>query len=369
MSGKGIIVLVTGVIIITGMIMLNIAASSTEIVKNFGDYYIRQTTQNIAQSGVNLALTRLGEDRDWRDGFEKIHIADGFAVVRVYDTYFDSIPAIAIFSVGQTDFGSGQKRRDTSIAWVFYSIKQRPIAIRGLLTLNANSAVNGNITLDGRDHDMAGNLISTNGIPAVWTTKETFVLESDAARVGGTNGGVDYAPSNPANPASMLLGQTYPGGFPMTPDSVFGGADYTFPEGTLKAIAKSGFAGSQYVTDIKQLQYPLAGVTYVEMPTTDPQNVWSSASIEGNGILIVHNTARNAVLNNASGKFKGLIIADDIMHLHADILGGVIGFRNNLSGNVVGNGNARILYSAKALEEAAKFLETASKPSVIAWWE
>lgn len=369
MSGKAIIVVVTGVIIITGMIMLNIAASSTEIVRNFGDYYLRQNNQNYAQSGVNLALTELGEDRNWRAGFSNLRIGDGVVDVRVYETMFDSIPSIAIFSVSELDYGSGQMRTDTSIAWVFYSIKQRPIAIKGLLTLNANSAINGNIVLDGRDHDMHGNVIATSGIPAVWTTKDTLSTESDAARVGGTNGGVDYPPTNPANPASIALNQTYPGGFPQTPDSVFGGEEYTFPEGTLKAIAKSGFGGSQYVTDTRDLQYPLSGVTYVETPTTEPKNIWSSAEIPGEGILIVHNQEGNAVMSNAKAEFKGLIIADDIDHLHGRILGGVIAFRSVLSGNVVGNGSAEILYSDKALSEAAKFLETASKPSVIAWWE
>lgn len=369
MSGKAIIVLVTGVIIITATIMFNIEAASTRIVKNFSDYYMRQSTQNIAQSGVNLAITQLGKDRNWRAGFANLALLDGIVNVRVYDTKFDSIPAVAVHSVGETDYGHNQKRRDTSVAYLFWTRKQFPISIRGLLTLNANASVNGNITIDGRNYDMNGNLLPGTGVPAVFSTGSLFTLGSAAVRVGGTDLAIDYVPSNPYAPPSVKLNQVYPGGFPQTPDSVFGGAGQTFPEGTLKAIAKSGYAGSQYVTDPGQLKYPLAGVTYVEMPTNSPKNVWSSANIPGSGILVVHNSAGNAVLSNASASFKGLIIADDVMHLHGNILGGLIAFKNSLSGNVIGNGNALLRYSQEALIEASKFLETNNKPSIIAWWE
>lgn len=369
MSGKAIIVLVTGVIIITGTIMFNIEAASTRIVKNFSDYYMRQNTQNIAQSGVNLAYTQLGKDRNWRAGYSNLALMDGIVNVRVYDTKFDSISAVAVQSIAETDYGNNQKRRDTSTAYLFWAKKQYPINIKALMTLNANSSVNGNITIDGRDHDMGGNQLAGSGIPAVWSTGSSFTLSSGAAKLGGTDVVVDYAPSNPYNPLTVKLNQVMPGGFPQTPDSVFGGEGATFPEGTLMAIAKSGYAGSQYVTDPGNLKYPLTGVTYVEMPTTSPQNSWNSANIPGSGILIVHNSAGNAVLNNASAVFKGLIIADDVMHLHGDLLGGLIAFKNSLSGNVVGNGNANIRFSREAIVEASKFLDSNGRPSIIAWWE
>lgn len=370
MSGKAIIVLVTGVIIIAATVMFNISASSTRIVRNYTDYYMRQNTQNIAQSGVNLAITKLGEERLWRDGFSDLKILDGIADVKVYDTLFDSVPVVAVHSVGESDYGSGRKRRDTSIAYLFWSRMTYPVGIRGLLTLNSQSAINGNIILDGRDHDWDGNLIPSSGIPGIWSTKDTFALESDAAKVGGTNAGIDYVPANPPDSASIATGQTWgPGGYPSSPDSVFGGADSTFPEGTLKAIARSGFAGSQYVTDPKNLSYPLKGVTYVEMPTDGSNNVWSSASIPGEGILVVHNSAGNAQMKNVSAEFKGIIIADDVVHLHGTVYGGIIVFTESLGGNVVGNGSARILYSNEAIVQALRFLVTYGRPSVLAWWE
>jgi hypothetical protein len=369
MSGKAILVLVVGVIIITATIMFNIEAASTRIVKNFTDYYMRQNTQNIAQSGVNLAITQLGKDRNWRAGFSNLALLDGVVDVNLSNGTFDSIPAIVVKSIATTDYGNNQKRRDTSIAYLFLPRKQYPINVKALMTLNANSGVNGTITIDGRNHDVNGNLIA-GGVPAVWSTASTFTIGSASAKLGGTDAGVDYAPANPPPPQSIKLNQPPPaGGFPTTPDSVFGGMGLDFPEGTLKAIAMSGYAGSQYVTDPGQLKYPLNGVTYVEMPAVTPKNIWSSADISGSGILVVHNSAGNAELSNTKSEFKGLIITDDVEHLHGELLGGLVALRNSLTGNVIGNGSAKILFSYDAIVEASKFLEIAGAPNVIAWWE
>jgi hypothetical protein len=369
MSGKAIIVLVTGVIIITGTIMFNIEAASTRIVKNYTDYYMRQNTQNIAQSGVNLAITQIGKNRKWRAGYTDLPLVDGKVNVLVYDTKFDSIPVVAVKSVAETDYGNNQKRRDTSVAYLFWAKKQYPVAVRGLMTLNADANVNGSATFDARDHDINGNLIAGSGVPAVWTTGSAFTVVSGAANVGGTDAGIDYAPTNPGNPAVIKLNQVYAGGFPQTPDAVFGGFDSTFTEGTLKAIAQSGYAGSQYATDPNKLKYPLTGVTYVELPTTTPKNEWSSASIRGEGILVVHNSSGNAILKNSDDKFTGIIIADDVVHLHGELIGGLIALKNALSGNVIGNGSANLKFSRQAIVSATRFLENEGKPSILAWWE
>jgi len=367
MSGKAVILLVTGVIIISSMMMFNVEAASTRIVKNFGDYYMRQNTQNLAQSGVNLAITKLAADRKWRTGFSGLHLLDGVVDVGVTQTTFDGVPVIAVASVGATDYGNRRLRRDTSVAYLFWSKKQHPVNARGLMTLNSSATFTGNATIDGRDHDLNGALIAGSGVPGIWTTASTVTLGSSGVKVGGTDVNADYAPANPYNPAAVKTSQILPNGFPQTPDSVFGGADSGFPEGTLKAIAKSGYAGSQYVTDPTKLKYPLTGVTYVEMPSVS--NIWSSANFGGEGILIVHNSAGNSVLSNAQAKFTGLIITDDVVHLHGDIIGGIVGFKNSLSGNAVGNGNSKLLYSREALTNSAKFLDDFGRPAVFAWWE
>jgi len=45
----------------------------------------------------------------------------------------------------------------------------------------------------------------------------------------------------------------------------------------------------------------------------------------GRAILIVHNNAKNAIMKNLnSGTFRGLLIAEDIIHIHATIVGAIV---------------------------------------------
>jgi hypothetical protein len=54
------------------------------------------------------------------------------------------------------------------------------------------------------------------------------------------------------------------------------------------------------------------------------------------------------------GTFKGLLIVDDIIHIHADILGAVVGLTPNPSeGNCVGNGNGTVKYSRELVANSA----------------
>jgi hypothetical protein len=56
MPGKAIIILLLGMIIITGLILTGIFHSSNNISKNMVTDYQRKVTYNISQSGANLGL-------------------------------------------------------------------------------------------------------------------------------------------------------------------------------------------------------------------------------------------------------------------------------------------------------------------------
>jgi hypothetical protein len=121
------------------------------------------------------------------------------------------------------------------------------------------------------------------------------------------------------------------------------------------------------VTDPSKIRLPLSGVTYVELPSG---TTWiPSLPVNGSGLLIVHNSAKNASLKNMDGTFKGLIIGDDIQHLHGVVLGAIIGLTTAPTGNVLGNGNATIMYSDAAIKGATGFLQNGTSPKVIGWWE
>ena len=364
MSGRAIILLVVGIIIISGTILYRIEAGSVAIVVNSAGYQKKQSVRNIAQSGVNLALRQLENNSTWRTGFTSLKMLSGSVSVKVFDTTFAGIST----AIGVRSTGTAQESSATSTAFCYFPQPLIPPIVKGLITTNASNDVNGSITVDGEDHNPYSTVVNAGkGTYGAWTTGASFSLSSGSAKLGGTALGVDFIPTNPANPAVVLVNQTYPGGFPNTPDSAFGGPSFGYSEGTLKAIAQSSVGGSQYVTDPALLRYPLSGVTYVEMPTASP--TWPSATITGTGILIVHNSAKNAVFKTAGGTFAGIIFADDISQLHCQTWGAIVALTSTPSGSVMGNGSSNAYYSRKAILNAVGMLTNGTGLKVIAWWE
>ncbi|MDP3149194.1 MAG: hypothetical protein Q8N83_08720 [Ignavibacteria bacterium] len=252
-----------------------------------------------------------------------------------------------------------------------------PTAIQGGLSCRNAVSTTGNIQIDGRNHDLNGNFIAGSGTYGIWTT--STISQGGSSDFGGTYSGTDYAPSRPANSHAIKASGSYPSGsFPDTPDKVFGGSAAGFTEGTLKNLALSGANGSQYVTNPSSLSSPFSGVTYVEL---DSGSTWQKMNITGTGVLIVHNAAGNAIMKNLnSGKFKGIIIADDIIHVHTDIIGAVIGLSASPSeGNFLGNGSGSIKYSLEAITQAVTAVSSSStstnygfgktRMNVIGWYD
>jgi hypothetical protein len=368
MSGKALIVVVMGLIVISSMIFLNIKLSSNRITANYNEYYMRQSAQNIAQSGVNLALVKLASDRTWRAGIPLTSILGGRVKVTVTDSTYLTKKVIKVFSVGTMDYPTGileynskPSRIDTAIALVPPGMSPS-VLLKGLVTARTDVAVNGNLTIDARDHTVAGALLPATGTIAVWTTK-TF-SPGGSSQTGGTAAGVDYVPAGSPNPNVIKANQPA-ANFPGSPDSVMGGAANGFSEGTLKAIAKSGVGGSQYSVGGAGLKNPIQGVTYIE---GDFGGSWT-----GSGILIIHNSTNSAVYKNTSGNFTGLLIVDDLVHVHSNLTGAAVVLTSNpSSGNVLGNGNGTMLYSGAAVSAALNQLQSVSNGSaamVLAWKE
>lgn len=216
--------------------------------------------------------------------------------------------------------------------------------VRGAITANGPTLTGGEIVVDGRDHDINGNVIPGQGGPGLITGGD--YTQQGGSLVGGTDEGTDYVPSTPADSHVIEEGVS---DLELTPDAVLG-----FQEGTLKQLAMKGTNGGQYVTDPANLVGPLSGVTYVEMPSDDPWWIVSGDTIlsDGTGILVVHNSTTGSIIKNLNeGTFKGLIIADDVVHVHTTIIGALISLTPNPSGgNSIGNGSGEVLFSQAALD-------------------
>ncbi|MBI1923301.1 pilus assembly PilX N-terminal domain-containing protein [Candidatus Poribacteria bacterium] len=262
------------------------------------------------------------------------------------NVYSDTDYVILVNSTGTVSVAPGITK--TIQAYMQVIPPPSPANVRSSIVTAGPIQILGAIRMDGRDHDLNGNLIPDSGLPGI-STVQTFQQEG-ASKVGGTADGVDYSPSKPGNPAIIETNADWSaeGGFPNTPDKFV-----RLPEGTLKFIAQSGKNGSQYVTDPSLLTFPLSGVTYVELAHGAS---WSGVNFDNSsGILVVHNTATNAIMTNLNGgTFRGLIIADDLIHIHNTIIGAGISLTSAPSeGNCIGNGTGKVLYSREAIAKAA----------------
>ena len=378
MTGRAIIFLVAGIAMIAGIIMHRVEANGSRIAENYSAYYQRQHAQNVAHSGVSLALRQISNNRLWTAGFgssgSPYAFIGGKAVVTV-DTgvMFQGIPTYRITStaytqastIGDTNVLSTSY---TSTAYAYFPATNMPTGIKGLLTLHSSVNVNGSITIDGRDHASwsSSTINAGQGTYGAWTTAPTFSV-SGSATIGGTSAGKDSVPiSNPG--CAIAVNQTMSPSYPGTVDSVMGGASNGYPEGTLKGIAKAGVAGSQYVTDPAKLHFPLAGVTYVELPAG---GTWSAADFGSNstGILVVHNATKDAVLKSAGGNFSGIMIADDVTNFHGNLWGAMVTFTTSPAGTIFANGGANLYYSKASIKSAVSVFSIGSQVRVAGWFE
>ena len=292
---------------------------------------------------------------------ETVTLGNGSYGVRVTDNddgdgdvTIDSDKVIRITSTGTTAIG--EVSRDIKTYTQVFS-PPNPIDVRGAIAAAGPIETLGTLRVDGRDHDNDGFVVPGAGTLGV-STMSTFD-QGGASRVGGTNGGTDYSPSKPADPAVIEENAdwTAMGGFPDNPDKVV-----QFEEGTLKTIAQSGIKGSQYVTNPANLTFPLAGVTYVELASG---STWTDIDFgNSSGILVVHNSSTDAIIKNLNyGIFRGLIIADDLVHIHANIIGAIVNLTTAPSeGNCIGNGSGGVRYSSSTI---AHVTQVAIGPSVI----
>ncbi len=355
------------------MVNLNINNSLTEASQTASNYYAEMQARNIANSSAEMLLAKLGDNNSYRvNSATTSNYLGGSSTYRVVDTLYQGDNLVKI-TVNTSCFGI-TRRVD-----VFTKSTESPFIpgpVKAAITTNNNIKTLGNLVVDGRNHDKNGNLTNTPGTLAFWTTG-TY-SRSGNSKVGSTSGaGVDISPrKNPVDDDVRLQNQVYSGGYPTTPDSIFGATANGFPPGKLKSIAQSGANGSQYTTNPNSLNYPLSGVTFVELPNG---STWNSANITGEGILIIHNTANNAVIKNLNwGPFKGMLIADDIDKIHCDILGAIIVLSPSPpSGNCIGNGNGNAKYSSQAIEEATAKISAPApefgfgkkRMKVFAWYE
>ena len=355
------------IVVLAGMVTFGISninlnntlgGGTNNSVYNFGF----NRSHSIATSMGDIILMRLASDFDYRVNTPVTEdLFDGEATFSVEDTFFEGDSLVKITVAG--NFNGITKNVITYASkpgkgWV-------PPMVRGAWT--ANSTLNNTISdmyIDGRDHDLNLNLIPSTGVYGV-STSVSFV-NNDKAEIGGTNNKIDYPMTFPEVAEVIEENYNWGGQFPLSPDEALG-----LPEGTLKAAAQTGEYGSQYLLNpegydsrnyIDGLNYPLSGVTYIEITNGDEYELMLEQN--GNsGILVIHNDDRNSNIqgikydkDNSDGLLTGLLMTDYSFHHHINVLGSIVMLSPDLEEDKNCNGNKDhwVYYSSEAISNATE---------------
>lgn len=321
--GNGLLILVLGS-------MMTMLFVSTTFVKtkqggfdNSMSYYEDNYTRNMANSMINMLLTRLAEDFEYREEGDEKDILNGTVEYKVLDTVMIRRNATWTGPPGQKDKGKEKFQHfwsydttgtDTVIKIevvarynkyenksTAYTLAGRaggwvPPVVRGAWT--ANGPLNNTISdmyIDGRNHDLNLNIVPNTGTRAISTSVEFINIEN--AAIGGTStDSTDYILSYPENDAVIEENYNWGGTFPETPDEILG-----YPEGTLKKLGQSGEMGSQYVLNPSNsieddLNFPLSGVTYIEITDGKERELKmdGTGGKQNGGILVIHGPGTQA---------------------------------------------------------------------------
>jgi hypothetical protein len=329
--GRMAVVLVAGVILIGGITFLSMNKTSTESIARCVDQYDRAVAHSNAVSAANMAIGSLVRSVDFYE-YSNARLFDSWVSL---DTFRMGDSLVKVLARGYVSV------KDAAVVEALVDIRQSGMSYipRATVVARTDFTTRDWLIIDGRDHDMKGGLISETGTLAISTT-ETYLVEERAV---------------------------WPNGFPDTPDQIFGGQQAGFPEGRLVEIAKSGVGGSQYVTDPRDLKWPLRSLTYANL---SPSANWTNIDFwESSGILVVHNTQTSARMRTLrSGRFSGIIIADRIDEIDNQIIGTITLL---IQASATWRGQGTILFSREAIESGLSILGQGSPqpPHVVSWYE
>jgi hypothetical protein len=348
--GKAILILILGSVLIFGVLNINTNKYIHSETINSVDYYADVQARNICNSMVQILLSQIADSSAFTtNGTKQTSMFGGTVNYSVQKVFF---AGDTLLKVHVRSNYLGVEKEATAYSSPFSVGGWVPPVVRAAWTANAD--INRTISdmfIDGRDHALDGSIIPKKGVFGVSSSvKFNNTLK---AGIGGTKDSIDYPMSFPENP-KVIDQYAWGTNYPKTPDQVFG-----YTEGTLIEIAKSKKNGSQYVTDIKHLKFPLKGVSYVDLPANKSLSfdLKTVNNTPNTGLLIINapNTSSKVTKITSKTPFVGMIITDYSFHHHFSILGAIVQLSPDLemSSNCSGNKNHWVYFSREAIENYA----------------
>ena len=336
--GKGLLVVILGLGVIISILEINLNANTNQGFKTTVDYYDDMQARLISNSGIEIYLEKLREDKTLSGTFNDNPLMSGSYDISISgpDT------ALKLKSIGKF---SGVNHTSMILA------KRIPIVPPGvnssvyISSTNLSINFNGNVDISGNDHDMNGNPTAGTSLPGVGVNKASdsaYVVNNIKPKITKAITGSGGTPSVATIPDTTDWDQ-------VTQNIIFA-ADYTLPTGTYSSGTSLGTE-----TDPK--------ITYVN------GDVNFTGTSEGYGIMVVNG---NLTL---SGQFTfyGIIIVYGQSQITVQLTGnstvyGATMFVGQSVDVKAAAGNATLYYCSAAINNARLNLKS-SRFKILSWWE
>jgi hypothetical protein len=334
--GKGILILVVGVAGLISLLIVSLNANTNRSLDTTLDMYKTTQARLISNSGVEVYLEKMRRDKDLTGTFEDNSLLGGN-----YNLYISGPDSdLIIRSVGTYD-----DKVHTSLV----NAVREPVLMPGVssaLYISSNTVslnLNGNVDIDGNDHDMNGNPDTHDPLPGVGVddaTDSAYVIDNVKSKITKTikgDGGIPSVQTVPDTTDWLALSEEF----------IFS-ADTILTTGTYSS-------GSQFGTYEKPI------ITYCngDVDFTDAT---------GYGIMIINGNI------NLSGNFNyyGIVIVYGQSSIRCQaignnsIYGGTILIGNEVS--IESQGNAQFYYSWEAINNGHLKLKS-SRFKILSWLE
>jgi hypothetical protein len=335
--GRGILITVMGVSLITSFLVLKLNANSKEGLKTTVDYYELTQARLIANSGVEIYLEKLRRNKTLSGTFSDIDLMDGKYDVSI--TGPDSLMTITATS----HYGNTNHQ-------VIVTAK-RELAVmpkvNGALYISSDTLsvkLQGNLDIDGNDRNIDDSPGTESPLPGIAVDDpgdSAYVINNLQQNIANDIEGLDGPPS------VYTVNDTT--NWKEVSENLIFSADYTISTGT-------------YTTGTVLGTFDEPKITYV---TGD---VDFSGTASGSGILIINGNV------TMSGQFTyyGMLIVYGQSSITTNIVGngGIYGSTALVGDNVdiKATGNASFFYSSQTISNSQVKMKS-SRFEILSWWE
>lgn len=335
--GKVILILSIGFSIIISILIMNLNKNSDlgldETINSFKNTQARL----IANSGIEVYLEKLRKDKDLSGEFSDNDLFDGKYDINIYgDDSLLTIKSISHFQgVSHTTIVTAKRE--------------------GIILPNVNSAVyvstsnislnlNGNIDINGNNHNIDGTSIPGNILPGIGVdspTDSAYIIDNVKSKISNAIQGEGGVPS-------VKVVQDTTNWMSISENIIFS-ADITIPSGTYSSGSVFGTFSEPKIT------YATGDINF-------------TGSAYGYGILVVNGNL------DMSGNFTfhGIVITYGQSSIETKTTGnsGIIGSSIFVGNSVVmqATGNSKLYYSSESINNIKVKIKS-SRFKILSWWE